>query len=85
MFDYDPKKSQSNRFKHGIDFEEAQYLWMDKNGLVLEAGQDKEQRFLIIARYNGKHWTAVYTLRSKAIRIISVRRSRKREIEAYER
>jgi uncharacterized DUF497 family protein len=26
-FEYDPKKSQSNKEKHGIDFEEVQRLW----------------------------------------------------------
>nr|WP_234837907.1 BrnT family toxin [Sinorhizobium medicae] len=32
----------------------------------------------------GKHWTAVFTYRGTAIRIISVRRARKQEIEHYE-
>ncbi|NPA51106.1 MAG: BrnT family toxin, partial [Epsilonproteobacteria bacterium] len=28
-FEYDEKKSQINKLKHGIDFEEAKKLWMD--------------------------------------------------------
>jgi uncharacterized DUF497 family protein len=29
-FEFDLKKSASNRKKHGIDFEEAQELWIDR-------------------------------------------------------
>jgi uncharacterized DUF497 family protein len=28
-FEYDPDKSAENKRKHGIDFEEAQALWVD--------------------------------------------------------
>jgi uncharacterized DUF497 family protein len=33
----------------------------------------------------GRHWTAFFTLRGEAIRIISVRRARDDEVEAYDR
>jgi len=26
-FEYDPQKSESNKIRHGIDFEEAKALW----------------------------------------------------------
>ena len=84
MFEYDPDKSLSNHEKHGIDFDEAQNLWGDENRLVIGTGTTDEERFLMIARYNKKHWTAVYTPRAENIRIISVRRSRKKEIQIYE-
>lgn len=29
-FEYDPEKSLQNKQKHGIDFEEAQMLWLDE-------------------------------------------------------
>ncbi len=29
-YEYDPNKSHANKIKHGIDFEEAQALWLDK-------------------------------------------------------
>jgi hypothetical protein len=29
-FEYDPNKSEANKAKHGIDFEEAQELWNDQ-------------------------------------------------------
>ena len=34
---------------------------------------------------NGKHWLAVTTIRGQATRIISVRRSRAKEVELFER
>ena len=37
MFEYDPDKSLINLEKHGMDFDEAQNLWLDENRLVLPA------------------------------------------------
>lgn len=84
MFEYDPNKSQTNKQKHGIDFEEAQQLWEDKNLLVFNVQTEPESRQLGIARLNNKYWSAIFTLRGNNIRIISVRRARKKEIELYE-
>ncbi len=84
MFEYDPNKSMTNLDKHGLDFDEAQYLWEDESKIVFPAKLDGEERYLMVAMYKGKHWTAVYTLRGNNIRIISVRRSRTKEIMCYE-
>ena len=43
-----------------------------------------EPRFLVIGKINNKHWSAITTYRNNKTRIISVRRSRKKEIEIYE-
>ncbi|MBG7602057.1 MAG: BrnT family toxin, partial [Gammaproteobacteria bacterium] len=45
---------------------------------------DDESRHLIVARFAGKHCSAVVTYRSDTIRLISVRRSRKSEVQLYE-
>jgi len=83
-FEFDEGKSAANRAKHGIDFVEAQALWLDENLLRIAARAVDEPRFVVIARIAGKHWSAVATYRGEAIRLISVRRSRPREVEAYE-
>jgi uncharacterized DUF497 family protein len=83
-FEFDLKKSASNRKKHGIDFEEAQELWTDPHLLEIEATSTDERRFLMIGKIGSKHWSAVVTCRNDKIRIISVRRSRKEEVELYE-
>lgn len=82
-FEYDPKKSNSNKRKHGIDFEESKALWLDINRLEVQARSDDEVRYALIALLNEKSWTAFYTIRDDRIRLISVRRSRKGERDLY--
>ena len=83
-FEYDDEKSTSNLKKHGIDFVVAQELWRDPDLIEIQAKSENEARFLIIACMANKHWSAVITHRGSTIRIISVRRSRKTEVELYE-
>lgn len=83
-FEFDPAKSQKNLEKHGIDFQGAQRLWNDPNLLEITAKSDDEPRFLMIGLIDDKHWSAVVTHRNGAIRLISVRRSRQKEVEIYE-
>ena len=84
MFEYDSLKSEVNKKKHGIDFEEAQALWNDFNLLEMKTKSVDEPRFLVIGMINDKHWSAVITYRGMNIRIISVRRSRIEEVTLYE-
>ncbi|WP_255440734.1 BrnT family toxin, partial [Paracoccus sp. MC1854] len=74
----------SNREKHGIDFDEAQALWDDPYLIEAPANVTDEPRFLAVGMIGARHWTAVYTYRSDRVRIISVRRARKQEIDHYE-
>ena len=83
-FNHDPKKSHSNKLKHGLDFDEARALWDDERGLVIPAHFKDEERFAIIARIDQTLWTAIFTKRSQTIRLISCRRSRKEEVALYE-
>jgi len=83
-FEYDPSKSDSNKIKHGIDFEEAQVIWEDPDRLLVPARTQGELRFVLIGKIKDKHWSAVFTMRAEAVRIISVRRSRKNEVYKYE-
>jgi len=83
-FEFDLKKSASNKKKHGIDFEEAQELWLDPHLLEIEARLTDEPRFLLIGKIGSKYWSAIVTYRDDKVRIISVRRSRKEEVDLYE-
>ena len=83
-FEFDKQKSQINKKKHGIDFIEAQALWDDSDRIEIPAKTVDENRFLIIGKISEKHWSTIITYRNEKIRIISVRRSRKEEIEIYE-
>jgi uncharacterized protein len=83
-FEFDPKKSDSNKNKHGIDFSEAQELWNDPDLLEIPAKTTDEMRFLVIGMIGEKHWTGIITYRNDNIRIVSVRHARNEEIELYE-
>ncbi|MBU4316612.1 MAG: BrnT family toxin [Proteobacteria bacterium] len=83
-FKFDPKKSDSNQNKHGIDFIEAQGLWDDIDLLEIPAKTTDEMRPLVIGKINEKHWTDMVTYSNDNIRIISVPSSRNEEIELYE-
>jgi uncharacterized DUF497 family protein len=84
IFEFDSSKSESNKKKHGISFIEAQALWDDPDYIVIPAKVIDEARFLVIGIIGDKHWSGIITYRNERVRIISVRRSRKEEIEIYE-
>ncbi len=83
LFEFDEAKSRANKAKHGIDFGKAQELWLDDMLLELEARSEDEPRFVVIGRIDGRHHSAV-TYRDDRIRLISVRRSRDKEVALYE-
>ncbi|MFC1524026.1 BrnT family toxin [Thermodesulfobacteriota bacterium] len=83
-FEFDEQKSERNKVKHGIDFVEGQMLWDDPDLLEIPAKTTDEQRFLVIGKIQGKHWSGIITFRSERIRIISIRRSREEEVTLYE-
>lgn len=83
-FEFDQKKSTRNKRKHGIDFVEAKALWDDPEFVQIPAKSNDEPRSLIVGRIGSKHWSAIITNRGDNIRLISVRRSRKEEVELYE-
>ncbi len=83
-FEFDPDKSESNLERHGIDFVQAQELWLDLGRVEIPARTTDENRIIVIGRIGPKHWSAVITYRGEKVRLISVRRARKEEIEIYE-
>ena len=84
VFEFDPKKSTSNKFKHGIDFIEGQRIWNDDDLMIIEATSDFEPRWIMVGKIEEQYWTAVVTKRGETIRIISIRRSRTKEKTDYE-
>lgn len=84
-FEFDEDKSRSNKAKHGIDFVEAQGLWLDDMLIEVPARTEDEPRFVVIGMIGDQHWSAVITYREDRIRLISVRRSRDEEVVLYER
>jgi hypothetical protein len=91
MFDWDLRKAQSNRRKHGVSFEEAATAFLDPDGLDGEDldHSDSEPRRLRLAKSSlGRVLLIAYTIRSKndeeTTRIISARRASRKERKRYE-
>ena len=64
-FEYDTVKNEKNKEKHGIDFEDAQKLWDDEDLYEFDLKFIDEDRLGNVARMNGKHYTAVTTIRGE--------------------
>jgi uncharacterized protein len=83
-FEFDESKSRTNMSKHGIDFVEAQALWLDEMFVEIPARTEDEPRFVVVGMISEKHWSAVITYRGERVRLISVRRARDEEVAIYE-
>ena len=83
-FEFDEAKSRANKIKHGIDFVEAQALWLDEMLVEIPARTEDEPRFLVVGMISEKHGSAVITHRGEKVRLISVRRARGEEVATYE-
>lgn len=54
-FVYDESKSRVNKQKHGIDFVEAQALWLDDRQIEFAARSGNELRYLIVGLIGCRH------------------------------
>jgi hypothetical protein len=85
-YEWDPKKAELNRRKHGVDFADAVLALEDEQGLTIsDPFSDEEERFISIgADPTGSLLVVVYTWRGDRIRLISARRATSRERRHYE-
>lgn len=63
---------------------EAQALWSDPQRVEVPARTEDEPRWLVIGRIFDSVYSAVITQRGDRVRLISVRRARKEELDIYE-
>ena len=84
IFEFDDRKNESNIERHKVGFEEVQAIWEDPDMMVLPARKRGEKRQMAIGKAYAVVFSVVYTVRGEAIRIISARRSTKKEVERYE-
>ena len=87
-FEWDEKKSASNRKKHGITFEEAKAVFSDQFARLIPHPDhsDEEDRFILLGTSIHSNLLVVcHCERSdNCIRIISARKAVKKEREIYE-
>lgn len=89
-FTWDSRKSDQNRKKHGVSFEEAQSVFYDENAIEYydEGHSAGEQRFLLLGLSAAPRLLLVchcYRESEEVIRIISARKATRRESMHYER
>ena len=71
-FGWDEEKNDENLRKHGVDFETAQYAFIDKRRVIakdVEHSKD-EKRYYCFGKVKGGVLTVRFTYRNKRIRII---------------
>lgn len=89
-FEWDDRKSISNKRKHGVSFEEAQTIFFDDSAIEYAdpAHSDAEDRFLMLGRsYQLRVLVVCHCLRESetVIRIISARKATPKERRVYAR
>jgi len=80
--EFDSAKSNLNLRKHGLSLEQAKQLW-DVPAVVMRARTVGEERFMIIGLLGQKLYSAIFTMRGETVRLISARRSHKKEEKIY--
>ena len=88
-FDWDPAKEQANRRKHKVSFQEAESVFADEYGRLLDDPDhsEAEERFLLLGLSSRfRVLVVVHTYRGDedVIRIISARRATKAERAYYD-
>ena len=89
-FDWDPRKSASNRRKHGVTFEEASTVFSDEHALLIDDPDHskEEDRFILLGLSSSLRMLVVchcYRESAQVIRIISARKATRKEREFYNR
>jgi uncharacterized DUF497 family protein len=71
-FEWDPRKSQLNIKKHGIDFYDAQYAFLDEKRIIAEDldHSHSEKRYFCFGKVAERVMTVRFTWRNNVIRII---------------
>ena len=86
MFIWDEKKREANLVKHSLDFVDAAIVYDNPAKMTGISNRQVEERYADIALVEiaGSILTLVYVPRNTEIRIISFRKSSRRERKRYE-
>ena len=85
-FEWDDRKSDDNRAKHGFAFDDVMTVFLDHNRVTfLDARSDYgEDRWTTLGEIEGRLFALTFTMRGEVIRIISARKANKRERKRYD-
>ena len=83
-YEWDEAKRAANIAKHDIDFEAANsFIWAD--ALIEPSPQGGEMRYAATGFVGQRLHQLVFTMRGERVRIISLRKAHRKEVEEYER
>ena len=84
-YEWDARKSRSNRRKHGVRFSDAMSVFGDPRAITFRDEHPHEERFVTVGMdLLGRVLVVVYTWREDFIRIVSARLATARERRDYE-
>lgn len=84
-FEWDEAKRRSNHKKHGLDFRDAAKVFEKPMVTAVDNRQEYgEERYISLGMLEDVVVVVVYTARSEKTRIISMRKAKLRERQAYE-
>ena len=82
--EFAPAKDESNIAKHGVSLTLAVEMDMETAKVVVDDRRDYgEQRFCAYGLIEGRMFAMTFTIRSKAIRVISLRKANTREQKRF--
>ena len=87
LFEWDPKKDNANREKHGLSFDEVTEMFTSGTDFLEiydEKHSDEEDRFVAIGPIRAGVVVVIYTERQDDIvRIVSARKATKKEVRLF--
>jgi hypothetical protein len=82
--EFDPEKDSINQTKHGISLAMAAFLHWETALIEADNRFDYgELRFIALSPLDSRIYTVVFTYRKPNIRVISLRKSNKKEVQRY--
>ena len=84
-YEWDDDKQRINLIKHGIDFQVAlEFEWDTALETVDDRRDYAESRWVALGLVKDRLYVLVYTIRVENIRVNSLRKANKREVQFYE-
>ena len=85
-YQWDENKNRANKAKHGLSFEDAERFDWNTALILTDDREDYgEDRMIAQGFIDARLYILVFTRRGENIRIISLRKASKKEIETHEK
>ena len=85
QYEWDEKKNLANRVKHCLDFSVAKgFCWDTAVETIDDRADYGEERWVALGLIGARVHVMIYTMRGPDMRVISLRKANRREVEYYE-